>query len=173
MSGWIQFKNFCLISDCVNFLCNIFITKNTCTQQTLAHPSNTSLENPNKIDNFSKLSKRQIVLTITAIKRHNTWPQILTTQTGNYFIFNLLVVIFTFKNRFCFIKTKRSVKISFKGLINNKRFVLAILLLNNGCWYQNPGLVAIFSYFESFSNQTFHCFCFKKRLFIRWPGFPS
>ena len=34
-------------------------------QQTLAHPSNTSLENPSNIDNFSKLSKRHIVLTIT------------------------------------------------------------------------------------------------------------
>ena len=53
------------------------------------------------IDNFSKLSKRQIDLTITgrgnAIKEHNIWPQILTTHTGNYFTFKLLVAIFTFK----------------------------------------------------------------------------
>ena len=28
----------------------------TCTQQTLAHPSNISLKNPNNVDNFSKLS---------------------------------------------------------------------------------------------------------------------
>ena len=40
-------------------------TRNTRTQQTLARPSNTSLENPSNIDNFSKLSKRQIVLSIT------------------------------------------------------------------------------------------------------------
>ena len=57
-------------------------------QQPLAHPSNISLENPSNVDNFSKLSKRQIPLTITgrgyAIKikkkkiknSHRIWPQI-------------------------------------------------------------------------------------------------
>ena len=78
----------------------LLLTRNTCTQQTLAQPSNISLENPSNIDNFSKLSKRQIVFTIreNAIKeKHNIWPRKLTTQTGNYFIFKLLVVIFTFK----------------------------------------------------------------------------
>ena len=34
-------------------------------QQTLTHPCNISLENPSNIDNFSKLSERQIILTIT------------------------------------------------------------------------------------------------------------
>ena len=62
-------------------------------QKTLAHPSYISLENLSKIDDFSKLSKRQIVLTVTgrgnAIKNN--------TQTGNYFLFKLLVVKLTFK----------------------------------------------------------------------------
>ena len=44
--------------------------RNTCTQQTLAHSSNKSLENLSKIENFSKLSKREIVHTI--IGRVNT-----------------------------------------------------------------------------------------------------
>ena len=41
------------------------LTRNTCMQQTLTYPSNTSLENQSNIDHFSKLSKRQINLTIT------------------------------------------------------------------------------------------------------------
>ena len=40
-------------------------TRNMCMQQTLAHCSKTSPENPSNIDNFSKLSKRKIILTIT------------------------------------------------------------------------------------------------------------
>ena len=51
-------------SDSVSAIYKLF-TGNTCTQQTLAHPSNMSLENPSNVDNFSKLSKRQIFLTIT------------------------------------------------------------------------------------------------------------
>ena len=42
-----------------------YLTRNTCKQQTLAHSSNISLENPSNVDNFSKLSKRQIVFIIT------------------------------------------------------------------------------------------------------------
>ena len=49
----------------INFNRNTVKTRNTCTQQPLAHPSNRSLENPSNIDNFSKLSKRQILHTIT------------------------------------------------------------------------------------------------------------
>ena len=57
------------------------ITRNTCTQQPLAHPSNISVENQSNNDNFSKFSERQILLTITgrghAIKNpHRIWPQI-------------------------------------------------------------------------------------------------
>ena len=37
------------------------LTTNMCMQQTLNLPSNISLENPSKIDSFSKLSKREIV----------------------------------------------------------------------------------------------------------------
>ena len=78
-------------------------------QQTYTHPFNISPENPSKTDNFSKLSKSQIVLIITGRghavkqrkvkreKRHNIWPHMLTTQTGKYFIFKQRVVIFTFK----------------------------------------------------------------------------
>ena len=40
-------------------------TRNTYTQQPLTHPSSISLENPSNIDNFAKLSKRLILLTIT------------------------------------------------------------------------------------------------------------
>ena len=40
-------------------------TRNVCMQQTLAHPFNTSPQNPSKIDNFSKLSKREFIHTIT------------------------------------------------------------------------------------------------------------
>ena len=52
-----------------------YITRNTCTQQPLAHPSNISLENPSNNDNFSKFSKRQILLTITGrghVKKEST-----------------------------------------------------------------------------------------------------
>ena len=90
------------------------ITRNTCTQQILAHPSNISLENPSNVDNFSKLSKRQIVLTIprrgNAVKKENNiWPQILTTHTGLYFILKLLV-IFTFKISIMFYQNKTFVE---------------------------------------------------------------
>ena len=40
-------------------------TRNTCTQQAVAYTSNIYLENPSNINNFLKLSKRQIILNIT------------------------------------------------------------------------------------------------------------
>ena len=40
------------------------VSRNTCMQQLLTHPSNISLKNPSNIDNFSKLSKRQILHSI-------------------------------------------------------------------------------------------------------------
>ena len=52
-------------------------------QQTLAHPSNTSLENPSNIDDFSKLSKRQIVLTITGSGNAIKKSQYLATNINN------------------------------------------------------------------------------------------
>ena len=61
----------------------ITVTRNTCTQQTLAHPSNTSLENPSNIENFSKLSKRQIVLTITGRGNAIKKTQYLATNINN------------------------------------------------------------------------------------------
>ena len=42
-----------------------FKTRNTCTQQPLAYPSNICPKNPSNINNFSKLSKRQTLLNIT------------------------------------------------------------------------------------------------------------
>ena len=49
-------------------------TRNTWTQQPLAHTPKKSLENPSNNDKFSKFSKRQILLTITgrghAIKKN-------------------------------------------------------------------------------------------------------
>ena len=66
-------------------------TRNRSTQQPLAHPSNISLQNPSNIDNFSKLSKRQILLTITgrehAIKKnpHRIWPQINNNSNWELF----------------------------------------------------------------------------------------
>ena len=61
----------------------MIMTRNTCTQQILAHPSSTSLENPSKIDNFSKLSKRQIVLTITGSGNAIKKTQYLVTCINN------------------------------------------------------------------------------------------
>ena len=58
-------------------------TRNTCAQQTLAHPSNIPLENPSKIHNFSKLSKRQIVLTITGRGNAIKKTQHLATHINN------------------------------------------------------------------------------------------
>ena len=57
-------------------------------------------------------------------------------------------------------------KITFNGLVNDKSSTLTILLLNNGFSYQDPALVAILRYFESFSDQTFHLFCFKERFLL-------
>ena len=78
-----------------------------CTQQPLTHPANISLRSPSDIDNFSKLSERQILLIITGrgyatYKKDNICTQILTTQTGNCFIFELFVIIFTFKSLILF-----------------------------------------------------------------------
>ena len=75
--------------------------------------------------------------------------------------------------RLSFVKTKRLVRITLNGLMDGKGSALTILLLSNGCSYQDSVLVAILRYFESFSSQTFHSCCFKERLFIRWPGFLS
>ena len=47
------------------------------------HSSNTSLENPSNIDNFSKLSKRQIVLTITGRGNTIKKTQYLATNINN------------------------------------------------------------------------------------------
>ena len=52
-------------------------------QQTLTHLSNTSLKNPSNIDNFSKLSKRQIVLTITVRGNAIKKTQYLATHINN------------------------------------------------------------------------------------------
>ena len=75
--------------------------RNTCTQQTLAHSSNKSLENPSKNDNFSKLSERNRLYfnwkSECNKKTHRQFGHKLTTiQTGNYFIFKFFIVIFTF-----------------------------------------------------------------------------
>ena len=50
---------------------------------------------------------------------------------------------------------------TFNGL-NDKRSILVIILLNNGCLYQDPVLVAILRYFMLFSNQTLTNFALKK-----------
>ena len=102
-------------------------------------------------------------------KKNNIWPQILTTQTGHYLYLNCLSSYLCLKFRLCFIETKGLVRITFNGLINDRRSILTILQLNNGCSYQDAVLAAILRYFKSFSNQTFHSFCFKERFFIRWP----
>ena len=72
-----------------------------CTQQTLTLPSNTSLENPSNIDNFLRLSKRQIVITVTgrgnAIKKTQHLATNVHNPNGKYFTFKLLVTIFMFQ----------------------------------------------------------------------------
>ena len=52
-------------------------------QQTLAHPSNTSLAKTSNVDNFSKLSKRQIILTITGRENAVKEKQHLATNVSN------------------------------------------------------------------------------------------
>ena len=155
---------------------SVHVTRNTSKQQALAHSSYISLENPGNVDNLSKLSKRQIVLSIigrgNAITKiqHFATNTVLTTQSGYHFIFKLFSSYLRLKTRFCFIKPKRLVRITCDGLINDKRSILTILLLNNGCSYQDPVLVAILRYFVSFSDQTYH---FEERHFSRWQHFPS
>ena len=73
------------------------------------------------------------------------------------------------KFKFCFIKTKRLVRITFNGLINDEIHV------DNSSAKQGTFILrpCICCNLEVFSDQTFHSFSFKKRFFIRWPGFPS
>ena len=67
----------------VMYVSQNILTRNTCTQQTLAHPSNISPEDPSNIDNFSKLSKRQIILTITGRRNAIKKTQHLATDINN------------------------------------------------------------------------------------------
>ena len=112
--------------------------------------------------------------------KNKTKKKIKTTRTirlainNQYSLYlNCLSSYLWLKSRLSFIKTKRLVRITLNGLMNGKRSVLTILQLNNGCSHQDPVLVAFLRYFESFSSQNFYSCCFKERLFIRWPGFPS
>ena len=71
------------------------------------------------------------------LKKSNIWPQIWTTQTGHYFIFKLLAVIFTFKILIMFFLNKTFGENNLDGLTNDKRSILKIfLLLINGCSHQ-------------------------------------
>ena len=82
------------------FVCKYIFQKYVYATNALSLSYNVSLENLSNVDNLSKLSKRQIILTVTgrvnAVKENNIRLRILT-QIGHYFIFKLLLIIFTFK----------------------------------------------------------------------------
>ena len=116
-----------------------YLTRNTCTKQTLAHPSKISLENPSNIDNFPTCQKN---------RPYYNWKTERNNNNNN--------------KKLSFIKTKRLGRITLNGLMNGKKSVLTILLLNNGCSHQDPVLVAFLRYFESFSSQIFTHVALKK-----------
>ena len=54
------------------------------------------------------------------------------------------------------------VSITFNGLISDEKSILTILLLNNGCLYQEPVLFVIWRYSSLFSIKLFTHFALKK-----------